>query len=111
MASIDDFTPRYTGDLSRPLLVTFTDHEGNLDDLTGASNFVLHLQNTVTQTVATGAGVWTILNQTTNKGQATYAWAAADVANAGFFTLAISATMPDGPAHWDYRVIQFIATF
>lgn len=107
MATPDDFSPRYVGDLSRPLLVTFVDHEGNADPLTGATNLLLQLQNTANGAVTNGTGTWTITNAA--EGQATYAWAVADVAQAGTFLLQVSAMMPDGPAHWDYKLLQILA--
>lgn len=108
--ALDDYSPRYCGDTSRGLSVTFTDHEGNPDNLTGATNFVLKLRNVSNPAqVITGAGAWTITNATA--GQATYAFASGDVAQPGLYQLSVSATLADGPAHWDWRIIEFLPVF
>jgi hypothetical protein len=72
---------------------TFTDDSGNALNLTGATlSLIIH--NTQTQEDVAGAGTWTITNATS--GQATYAWAAADSAEPGIYSLSVRITFSGG---------------
>lgn len=72
---------------------TLVDTNNSTVDLTGATMAVL-ITNTETGAQLTGTGTWTITNPTA--GLATYAWAAADVAAAGQYSLQVTATYPGG---------------
>ncbi len=69
-------TPRYQGFIDPPYIVILTDDTGAAIDLTGcvSNNFTLTMLNNNTGQAQQGVGVWTVANQTTNKGQASYQW-------------------------------------
>lgn len=102
----EDYTPRYQGDTDRPLQHTFTDHLGATISLTGAvaATMTLRMHNQGTGAVTMGTGTWTITDAA--NGLAFYAWSAADVAVAGIYLIQAGVIFPDGPLHFDARVLE-----
>ena len=69
----------------------------------------MHFRNRSSGVVTQGQGTFSNINGTA--GTAVYNWAPSDVALAGFYDFAVSATLLDGLAHWDAQVIEFRAVF
>jgi len=104
----EDFSPRYVGDLSRPLSHTFTDHSGVVFSLAGvnATNMTFHMRSVNDSTVTkTGGGTWTI--DDAPNGVAHYTWVAADVNTAGLWLTQAGVPFSDGTLHFDVREIEF----
>jgi hypothetical protein len=96
-------TPRYQGFLEPPYVKTFIDQiSGNVLDLTGcvSANFTLTMINANTGLALTGSGtgVWTVANQTTNKGQVSYQWTVTDMSTVGFWELYTTVKLPSEPS-------------
>src|SRR5258708_4723343 len=89
-------SPRYVGFIDPPYNVTLTDDSGAALDLTGcvSGNFTLTMLNLNTGLAQQGAGVWTVANQTTNKGQASYQWTLNDMATAGIWRVYTTVKLP-----------------
>jgi hypothetical protein len=110
---VDDYSPRWVGDLSHPLEHTFVDGQGKAHDLTGANaagmTFVLVSVETGARRV--GAGSWTIgpLNPSdpAPQGKAVYHWAAGDVNTAGLFKIQASVPFQDGTLHFSIKELLF----
>ncbi len=104
----DDYTPRYVGDTSDPLLCSFTDHSGVAYAITGASNFVLKLKNQITGALITGSGTFQITDGPGGKG--TYTFASSDVAVAGSYDLQVALQLNNGTTkHFDLRSLEILA--
>jgi hypothetical protein len=103
----EDFSPRYVGDLSRPLSHTFTDHSGVVFSLAGvvAANMTFHMKNINSGTTKTGGGTWTIDDAA--NGVAHYTWVAGDVDTAGLWLIQAGVPFADGVLHYDVREIEF----
>ena len=106
---VEDYSPRYTGDLSRPLSHTFTDHSGVVFSLAGvvAANMTFHMKNINTNVTKTGGGVW-VIDDAAN-GVAHYPWVAGDVDTAGLWQIQAGVPFSDGQLHFDVREIEFKA--
>src|SRR6266567_5446435 len=104
-------SPRYVGFIDSPYTVILTDDSGALLDLTGcvSDNFTLTMVSAFSSTSGNppmsqqGTGVWTIANQTTNKGQASYQWTLNDMATAGAWWVYTTVKLPAevGPRPFD----------
>lgn len=107
-------SPRYVGFIEPPYIKTFTDQSSGVPlDLTGcvSANFTLTMLNTGTKQARQGTGVWTTLNQTTNKGQASYQWTLADVASAGPWEIYTTIKLPaeTSPREMDPEFLEFLS--
>src|SRR5438552_10179172 len=93
-------SPRYVGFIDPPYIVTLTDDSGSALDLTGctSSSFTLTMLNQNTNLAQQGVGVWTVANQTTNKGQVSYQWTNADMATAGPWWIYTTVKLPSEPS-------------
>ena len=85
-------SPWRVGQLSPAWTIPITDDTGASVNLTGvlAGAFTLTIYETTYGATRAGAGVFSIV--TANPGVVQYQWAAADVAQAGAFTLTVSWT-------------------
>jgi hypothetical protein len=106
-------TPRYQGFIDPPYTRTFIDQiSGNALDLTGcvSASFTLTMINATTGLAVLGAGVWTVANQTTNKGQASYQWTTSDMATIGFWEIYTTVKLPSEPSPraFDPELIQIL---
>ena len=102
-------SPWYTGQTLPALAITLLDDDNAPVNLTGATLALLIESESTTGSTnePVGAGTWTITNATA--GQATYAWAAADVATAGQYQLRVVVTLPNGTVKTDavpWSVVQ-----
>jgi len=102
---MDDYTPRFAGDMADPLACTFTDSFGNPYNITGAT-ITLELRNRSSGSVITGAGTWTIINAP--QGQALYVWSAADVATPGLYDLSVKMQLPSGEKHFQTKPLEIL---
>lgn len=108
----DDYSPRFVGDLAKPLQHTFVDGSGKAFDLTGvvAANMTFKMHNQGSGTTKTGIGSWTIADQSipANLGLASYHWNAADVADADVWQIQAGVPFTDGMQHFAIKEIEFI---
>src|SRR5260221_10371015 len=102
----EDFSPRYVGDLSRPLSHTFTDHSGVVFSLAGvvAANMTFHMKNINTNVTKTGGGTW-VIDDAPN-GVAHYPWVAGDVDTAGMWQHQGGVAFSCGQLPFDVRAIR-----
>ncbi len=112
---IDDFSPRTAGDTGNPLTVTFTDHLINpltgqytVYDLTGLDGtaIALLIKDVSTQIEVNGLGTWSIVDAL--NGVAQYVWNAADVANAGIFSIRAVVQFVTGEVTFESRILQIL---
>jgi hypothetical protein len=105
---LDDYSPRYVGDLSKPLQHTFTDTSGNVMSLTGvnAANMTFRMRNLSTGLTRSGLGTWTITDVA--GGKASYSWHASDVAQEGPHEIQAMVPFPDGNQHFSVKLIDFL---
>src|SRR6266702_8971219 len=105
-------SPRYVGFLYPPYIVTLTDDSGAALDLTGcvSNSFTLTMLNQNTGLAQQGAGVWTVANQTTNKGQASYQWTNNDMATKGDWWVYTTVKLPaePSPREFDPELIEIL---
>ncbi len=87
------------GFLDPPYNLTLTDDSGAALDLTGctSNSFTLTMLNQNTGLAQQGAGVWTVANQSTFKGQVSYQWTNNDMATAGPWMVYTTAKLPGEP--------------
>src|SRR6266702_2274204 len=92
-------SPRYMGFLDPRYNLTLTDDSGAALDLTGctSNSFTLTMLNQNTGLAQQGAGVWTVANQSTFKGQVSYQWTNNDMATAGPWMVYTTAKLPGEP--------------
>jgi hypothetical protein len=107
----DDYSPRFVGNLSKPLQHTFIDGEGKPHDLTGvnAALMTFIMKNKETNARKVGQGSWTIDPTTAQTGLALYHWNANDVNEAGLFDIQASVPFPDGTQHFQIKELLFKA--
>ena len=107
----EDFSPRYTGDLSHPLLHQFVDATGAVFDLTGVNPALMTftMRSHVSGVTRAGQGSWAFTSLQASAGQAVYTWAAADVAVEGMHDIQASVPFADGTQHFKIRELQFLA--
>ncbi len=93
-------SPRYVGFLDPPYNLTLADDSGTVLDLTGctSNSFTLTMINQNTGLAQQGAGVWTVANQVTNKGQASYQWTSNDMATPGPWNIYTTVKLPAEPS-------------
>lgn len=107
----DDYSPRYVGDLSQPLVVTFTDHSNKTFDLSlvQPANMMLVFSSASNSALRyIGNGTWSTNLESAANGQATYTWDAQDVANVGVFNIQIEVPFVTGPQHFEIKVLEFL---
>jgi hypothetical protein len=111
MMAIDDYTPRFVGDLANPLKVTFADGLGGVYDLTSLapSDFSMKLVPVEGGTTINCAGTWAI-NAPATAGIAQYPWQAGDVATAGLYFIRVKANVnADGkPLTLMPKILEFL---
>ncbi len=110
LITTDDYSPRWTGDLGKPLVHQFIDKLGAAHDLTGVNqaNMTFVMKNKETSTRKTGAGSWTILTPATD-GQGKYTWHANDVNEAGIWLIQAYVPFPDGGQHFQIKELEILA--
>ena len=104
----DDYTPRYTGDLANPLVITFTDHQGKpypLQNLNLSTDYRISFVPTDGSTPITGGGSWALVT-TGADGAATYSWASGDVATPGKFAIRAAIRLVTGWLDFDAKIIE-----
>lgn len=110
---VDDYSPRWVGDLSHPLEHVFVDGQGKAHDLTGviAANMTFVMKNKDTGVRKVGQGTWTLgpLDPSDPKpqGKAVYHWAANDVNEAGLVDIQASVPFQDGTLHFSIKELLF----
>ncbi len=76
-----------------------------------SNNFTLTMLNNNTGQAQQGVGVWTVANQTTNKGQASYQWTVNDMATKGDWWVYTTVKLPaePSPREFDPELIEILA--
>ncbi len=105
----DDYSPRFAGDTSDPLAVTFTDSFGNPYNITGATALSLKLLYHNSGLVVPGIGSFQVVNGPA--GTALYSWNAADTAITGLCDIAVSVDLPNGTKHFQTKPLEILAAF
>jgi hypothetical protein len=102
----NQYTPRYVGDLSKPLTHQFTDLVGVPYSLAGvvAANMTFKMAQGGTTKV--GGGTWTIDDAI--NGIASYHWVANDVKDAGLWLIQAGVPFTDGMQHFSMAELEFI---
>jgi hypothetical protein len=104
----NQYTPRYVGNLSKPLTHQFVDMSDPPQPypLTGVNAANMILTMVQGSTVKTGGGSWTIDDATS--GIASYHWVANDVKDAGVWQIQASVPFSDGYQDFSIMEIEFI---
>lgn len=105
---INDYSPRWVGDLSKPLTHQFTDFEGGIFPLAGVNqvNMALYMKPHGGGPAVKGLGSWTIDDPT--NGIASYHWNTADVSHAGLFDIQAVVPFSDGNQNFEINTIEFL---
>lgn len=110
MTAMNDYSPRYVGDLSHPLVHTFVDGFGKAHDLSNVviPNIKMRMKlQGINEVARDGTGVWATFGDPA-QGMAQYQWDALDVATVGMWWFQASVPFPDGFLHFQICAIEFI---
>ena len=106
---IDDYSPRYIGDLGNPLQIVLADHSGNPYNISGnnmATDFTISLIPIDGGTTIVGGGTW-VLTGTGADGGVEYIWVAGDVGTVGLFAIRGKAKILGEWVNFDAKNILF----
>jgi hypothetical protein len=107
---INDYSPRWVGDLSKPLTHQFTDFQGVviLGGLTGVNqaNMALYMKPHGGGPAVKCLGSWTVDDST--NAIASFHWNAADVARPGLFDFQATVPFSDGNQSFEIMTIEFL---
>ena len=98
---VEDYSPIFVGDTGALFSPSFQHKDGSAVNLAGAT-LSLKMQDTLGD-LKTGVGTWTIDDPT--NGLAHYNYAAADVSQAGTWTLYVTITIGGLPLHADPKTL------